>query len=140
MRIRQIAFILGATGVLTGLSVACSNSTGPGKGPDISGTWSLDSFANGGQPVLGAQGTFVFTSDSVTIDLVFPLDSITLDTIMGKGSYTITDKNLNINTPVNVFGQANGTYTFKNGGAAPDTLTGSFISQGSTAYVRLLRP
>jgi hypothetical protein len=141
MRIRQIVFLLAATGMLTGLSVACSDSGGPGKGPDISGTWTLDSLNQSGVWVQGAQGTFVFTTDSVTIDFIIPTGATTADTLFGKGSYTITDKTLSVNTPPSTgIGQASGRYTFKDGGAAPDTLRASFISSGQPIYVRVLRP
>ncbi len=139
MHMRHVVYSLVAAGLLGGAVAGCSNSTGPGVGPDLTGTWDLDSLAEAGQWAQGAQGTFVFTTDSVAIDLIVPTQT-GFDTLSGAGTYTHTDKALSVNTPPSSgIGQASGTYTFKDGGANPDTLRALFISSGVPIYVRVLR-
>ncbi|HTS87076.1 MAG TPA: hypothetical protein VMG41_01190 [Gemmatimonadales bacterium] len=144
MRNRLVGpFVAGAIMIGGGLAACSSSSTGPSAGPDITGTWTLDTLTNAGVPVPipPAQGTFTFTKDSVSIYLIVPVDTLgDLDTASGAGTYAITSKNLSVNTNNMLIGQATGTYRFANETAVPDTLKANFLANGFPVYVVVTRP
>jgi hypothetical protein len=128
-----------------GAVLACSSSTSPSaKTPDLTGTWDLVSLDLGGGAIPNppATGSFVFTTDSVTVDLNVPSPPAPAAVaITGTGSYTLTATKISINSTDPLLGQAVGNYTFVDKvSPTPDTLTAALLSNGITITAVVARP
>jgi hypothetical protein len=144
MRQRSLGWIVGSVAVVGAALGACggSDSSGPSGvactagSPNLAGTWTLDTLQFVGSGPLyppDATGTFVFTGDSVYVTL-----SISGTPVDGAGKCTLTATKLTIDGSGTI-GQANGTYTFVDGGANADTLHASLVSTGNTIRVVVTR-
>ena len=131
------------------LVAACSsNSNGPSKGPDLTGTWDLVSVDIGatGQPVPppAATGQFVFDEASKTVDITLNIASPPAPQVVavsGTGTYTQTATKLNINSGIPLIGQAAGTYVLATGGGpnGRDLLTVDMVASGQHTIVEVER-
>lgn len=149
MRQRNMAFFLSGMLLAGGAMWACgSSSTGPsaiacgGGTPDLTGTWTLDTFAVNHTPPLyppTATGTFIFfAGDSVNVTLNVPLGGSTQN-IGGVGSCHLVGNQIQINSN-GLLGQPKGTYVFvPERPAAADTLHATLISTGDTIRVVVTR-
>jgi hypothetical protein len=133
------------------LVAACSSdSSGPSKGPDLTGAWDLVSVDIGatGTPVPAppAFGSFTFftnVKDSVDIDLNIPAPPAPAPGFSTSctGAYTQTATKLNIISGCPGIGQAVGTYVLEAGGGPTgrDLLTVDMVASGQHTIVEVER-